>query len=144
MVTPWFRRHHDLLHQGILSNFERRARIDCVSVAMPQPDRTRVRTLPFFFLRRIPLDFASVHQLVRNITDEAHVYSETESKVLVLCIVSSNDGGLPRPLRSFSSSASKRFGFGHNRSQFRSVRFQQTGSLKRTGSATMYDIKMTV
>ena len=91
-------------------------------------DRIRLRTLPFVIKAnaryicmqhfksaspqrshgcqgdRISLDSASVQQLVRNRTDEAHVYSKTEMKVLVLCIVS---GGLPRPLRSLSSSASR-------------------------------------
>ena len=47
--------------------------------------------------------FASVHHLVRNRTDEAHVYSEAESKVLVPCIVSIQT----TPLKSLSSSASK-------------------------------------
>ena len=35
VVTPRFRRHDDLLHQGILSIFECLARIDYVTVAMP-------------------------------------------------------------------------------------------------------------
>ena len=37
---------------------------------------------------RIPLDFALVHQRVRDSTDEAHVDPEAEAKVLILCIVS--------------------------------------------------------
>ena len=37
---------------------------------------------------RISLNFTHVHHLVRNRTVEAHMYSEAESKVLVLCIVS--------------------------------------------------------
>ena len=35
---------------------------------------------------RIPLDFARIH--VRDSTDEAHVDSEAEAKVLILCVVS--------------------------------------------------------
>ena len=37
--------------------------------------------------QRIPLDFAHFHQRARDRTDEAHVDSEAEAKVLVLCIV---------------------------------------------------------
>ena len=54
---------------------------------------------------RIPLDFALVHQRLRDCVDEAHVDSEAETKVLMLCIVSVERCGLPRPLRSLSSSA---------------------------------------
>ena len=43
---------------------------------------------------RIPLDFAFVHQRVRDRTDEAHVYSEADAKVVVLCIVSIERGWL--------------------------------------------------
>ena len=53
------------------------------SSVLPSPGAlTAAREIGF------PLDFASVHQRVTNRTDEAHVYSEAESKVLVLCIVS--------------------------------------------------------
>ena len=36
---------------------------------------------------RISFDFASVHQLLRDCADEAHVDSVAEAKVLILCIV---------------------------------------------------------
>ena len=36
---------------------------------------------------RIPLDFARIHQRMRDRTDEAHVNSEAEAKVLILCVV---------------------------------------------------------
>ena len=51
-------------------------------------------------------DFASVHQLLSDCADEAHVDSEAEAKILILCIVSI-EGGMPRPLRSLSNSASR-------------------------------------
>ena len=66
---------------------------------------------------RIPLDFASVHQLVRNRTDEAHVYSEAESKVLVLCIVSIELRRLAQASQVLEQLCIQRFG-GHNRSQY--------------------------
>ena len=57
---------------------------------------------------RIPLDFASVHQLVRNrTTDGAHVYSDAESKVLVLCTVSIESRRLAQAPQVLGSSASR-------------------------------------
>ena len=74
-------------------------------------DRTRVRTLPFVVKNqrvihlyaalkmciaqrlqgcqsdRISFDFESVHQLLRDCADEAHVDSEAEAKVPILCVV---------------------------------------------------------
>ena len=68
---------------------------------------------------RISLDFASVHQLVRNRTDEAHVYSEAESKVLVLCIVSIERRRLAQSSQVLEQLCIQRFGSGgHDRSQF--------------------------
>ena len=37
---------------------------------------------------RIPLNFAIIHQRVRDRTDEAHVDWEAEATVLILCVVS--------------------------------------------------------
>ena len=68
---------------------------------------------------RIPIDFASVHQRVRNRTDEAHVYSEAESKVLVLCIVSIERRRLAQASQVLEQLCIQRFGSGgHNCSQF--------------------------
>ena len=36
----------------------------------------------------ISFDFASVHQLLRDRSDDAHVDSEAEAKVFILCTVS--------------------------------------------------------
>ena len=67
---------------------------------------------------RIPLDFASVHQCVRNRTDEAHVYFEAESKVSVLCIVSIERRRLAQASQVLEQLCIQRFGSGgHNRSQ---------------------------
>ena len=66
---------------------------------------------------RISLDFASVHHLVRNRTDEAHVYSEAESKVLALCIVSIERWRLAQASQVLEQLCIQRFG-GHNRSQY--------------------------
>ena len=57
---------------------------------------------------RIPL-FAIVHQRVRDRTDEAHVDSEAEATVLILCVVSIERRWLARALLSLSSSASRGF-----------------------------------
>ena len=66
---------------------------------------------------RIPLDFALVHQRLRGCTDEAHVDSEAEAKVLVLCIVS-----VERRLFAQASQVLEQFGmkrFRHSRSTCR-------------------------
>ena len=131
MVTPGFRRHHYLLHQGILSilsvwRVSNVYQSPCLSFVgfldgSDQGSYTASRyqgqctvhlhaTLQVCFTQRshgsqgdrISLDFASVHQLVRNRTDEAHVHPEAESKVLVLCIVS-----IERRRLALSSSASR-------------------------------------
>ena len=71
---------------------------------------------------RIPLDFASVRQLVRNRTDEAHVYSEAESTVLLLCIVPVERRRLAQASQVLEQLCIQTFGSGgHDRSQFRSV-----------------------
>ena len=63
--------------------------------------------------------FRIVHQLVRNRTDEAHVYSEAESKVLVLCIVSIERRRLAQASQVLEQLCIQRLGSGgHNRSQF--------------------------
>ena len=68
---------------------------------------------------RSPLDFTSVHQRVRNRTDEAHVYSEAEFKVLVLCIVSIERRRLAKASQVFEQLCIQRFGSGgHDRSHF--------------------------
>ena len=59
---------------------------------------------------RIPLDFTSVHQLVRNRTDEANVYSEAESQVLVLCIVSIKRRRLAQASQVLEQLCIQRFG----------------------------------
>ena len=88
-------------------------------------------------LSRLPGWSDSVlHQRVRHRTDEAHVDSETESTVLIIC-VPSNVGGLPRPFRSLRKSASRGSVLvkrGHNRPSA-DLRFQ------RTGSAAMHDLQ---
>ena len=98
---------------------------------------------------QIPLDFASVHQLVRNRTDEANVYSEAESKVLVLCIVSIERRRLAQTSQALEQLCIQRSSSsGHNRSQvpwrFRRSVVSTNQQSQRTGSATMCDIKMTV
>ena len=129
-------------------DFECLARIDCVSVAMPLLRWIPQRIGPGFVHclslsrpvlntsacntssvhchssshccqgDRIPLDFASVHQRVRDSTDEAHVYSEAESKVLVLCIVSIERRRLAQASQVLERLCIQRFGSGgHNRSQ---------------------------
>ena len=109
------------------------------------PDLIRVRTLPFVVKAmlhtyacstsssqgckgdRISLKFASVHHLVRNRTDEAHVYSEAESKVLVLCIVSFERRRLSQASQVLEHSAVITV---HNTRNVEDRRSQQTGSLK--------------
>ena len=63
---------------------------------------------------RMSFDFASVHQLLRDCADEAHVDSEAEAKVLILCIVS-----LERRRLAQASQVLQQFGikrFRHSRS----------------------------
>ena len=107
MVTPEFRRLHDLLHQCVLSILS----VWRVSIVYQTPclcsDRTRVRTLPFgikanekhicmqhfkcashrnFTAAReigFVLDFALVHQRLRDCAHEAHVDSEAEAIVSI-------------------------------------------------------------
>ena len=146
MVTPWFRRHHDLLHQGILSILSvwrvfTVYQSPCLcSVGFfhgsDQGSYTASRyqgqciihlhaTLQVCFSQssrcgqgdRIPLDFASVHQLVRNRTHEAHVCSEAESEVLVLCNVPIERRRLAQASQVLEQLCIQRFG-GHSRSQF--------------------------
>ena len=95
------------------------------------------------------LDFASVQQLVRNRTDEAHVYSEAETKVVVICIVSIERRRLAKASQVLEQLCIQRFGSsGHNRSKFpwrlRRSEVLTNRQSQRTGSATMYDVKMTV
>ena len=97
----------------------------------------------------ISLDFASVHQLMRNRNDEARVYSEAESKVLVICIVSIERRRLAQASQVLEQLCFQRFGSGgHNLSQIQK-RLRRSEVLikkqsQRTGSITMYDIKMAV
>ena len=143
-----FNRHHDLLHQGILSILS----VWRVSTVYLSPCLSSVgflhgsdhgsytafryqgqctihlhATLQVCFTQRshgcqgdrISLDFASVHQLVRNRTDEAHVYSEAESKTFVLCIVSIERRRLAQASQVLEQPCIQRFGSGgHNRSQY--------------------------
>ena len=81
----------------------------------------------------IALDFALVHQRVRDRTDEPHVDSEAEEKVLILCVVS-----IERRWLAQASQVLEQFGIKRFRHSGDSVRFQ------RTGSATMYEYKMTI
>ena len=144
-----FRRHHDLLYQGILSilSVSRVSTVyqsPCLSSVgfLHGPDQGSYTTFRYQGQRiihlpaalqvciarrshgcqgdRISLDFASVHHLVRNRTDEAHVYSEAESKVLVLCIVSVKRRRLAHASQVLEQLCIQRFG-GHNHSQYRNV-----------------------
>ena len=58
---------------------------------------------------RISLDFPLVHQRVRDRTDEAHVDSEAEAKVLILCAVSIERRWLPQPSQVLEQFGIKRF-----------------------------------
>ena len=117
MVTQRFRRRHDLLHQSILSilsvwRVSTVYQSPCLSSVgflhgSDQGSYTAFRHQGQCIIHlhaalqvciaqrshccqgdRISLNFTHVHHLVRNRTVEAHMYSEAESKVLVLCIVS--------------------------------------------------------
>ena len=55
----------------------------------------------------IPFRFALVHQRSRDRTDEAHVDSEAEAKVLTIYVVSIERRRLAQASRSLSSSASR-------------------------------------
>ena len=71
---------------------------------------------------RVSFDFASVHQLLRDCADEAHVDSEAEGEVLILCIVS-----VERRRSAHASQVLEQLGitkFRHSRS---SVASSQTG-----------------
>ena len=148
MVTPGLRRHHDLLHQGILSilnvwGVSTVCQSSCLSSVgflhgSDQGSNTAFRyqgqcimhlhaTLQVCFTQRshgcqedrISLDFASVHRLAGIRTDEAHVYSEAESKVLVLCIVSTERRRLAQTSQVLEQLCTQRFGSsGHNGSQY--------------------------
>ena len=80
--------------------------------------------------------FAFLHQRLRGRTDDAHVESKGEAKVLVFCIVSIERWRFAKALKSslhpkvppLGSSALLRGSLVH----------------QGTGSATMYDYKMTV
>ena len=58
---------------------------------------------------RIPLDFALVHQRLRDCADEARVDSEAEAKVLILCIVSINRRRLAQASQVLEQLGIKRF-----------------------------------
>ena len=145
VVTPGVRRHHDLLHQGILSilsvwRVSTVYQSTCLSSVgfLNRSDRSSDTALRYqgqctkhlhAALQvciaqhyhacqgdRISLDFASAHHLVRNRTDEAHVYSEAESKVLVLCIDSIERRRLTQASQVLEQLCIQTFG-GHNRSQ---------------------------
>ena len=142
VVTPGFRGHHDLLHQGMLSilsvwRVSTVYQSPCLSSVgflhgSDQGSYTAFRyqgqciihlhaTIQVCFTQRshgchgnrISLDFASIHQLVRNRTD---VYSEAESKVFVLCIVSIERQRLAQASQVLEQPCVQRFGSGgHNR-----------------------------
>ena len=117
VVTSEFRRHHDLLHQSVLSILS----VWSISVVYQTPylcsggffnrsDKSsdtafRDQSQPMIqlyaafqmcFTQRfdtcqgdpISFDCALVHQRVRDCADEVHVDSEAEAKALILCIVS--------------------------------------------------------
>ena len=117
MVTPDFHKHHDLLHQRVLSILRiwRRSSVCqtpclCSVGILNRSDKssdTAVRfqgqcinhlhaTLQVCIAQRshccqgdrIPLDFVHVHQRLRGCADEANVDAEAAAKVLILCIVS--------------------------------------------------------
>ena len=141
MVTPRFRKRHDLLHQGILSilsvwHVSTVCQSPCLSSAgfLHGSDQGSYTAFRYQSQRtihlhaalqvciaqrshgcqrdRVSLDFESVHHLVRNRTDEAHVYSEAESKVLVLCIVSIKRRRLAQASQVLEQLCIQRFG-GH-------------------------------
>ena len=58
---------------------------------------------------RIPLDFALVSQRVRDRTDEAHVDSEAEAKVLIVSIVSIERGWLAQASQILEQLGIQRF-----------------------------------
>ena len=62
----------------------------CLSLSRPSVCSTSGVHRPALSLLpdRIPLNFALFHQRVRDRTDEAHVDSEAEAKVLILCVAS--------------------------------------------------------
>ena len=148
MVAPEFRRHHDLLHQRLQSIlrawrtsavyqtpclssvgfFNRSVKSSDTAFRDQGQCATHLHaTLQVCFAQRshgsqgdrFSLDFACVHQFVRNRTDEAHVDSEAEAKVLILCIVSNERRRLAQASQVLEQLCIQRFGSsGHNRSQF--------------------------
>ena len=54
-------------------------------------------------------DFAPVHQLLRDCADEAHVDSDAEKKVLILCIESIERRGLAQASQVLEQFGIKRF-----------------------------------
>ena len=58
---------------------------------------------------RIPLDFALVHQWSRDCADEAHVNSDAEAKVLILCIFSVERWWLAQAFQVLEQFGIKRF-----------------------------------
>ena len=115
VATPEFRRHHDLLHQSVLSILSvwrtppvyqttclcSIGFLNRLDKSLDTAFRNQGQRLVHLYAAlqvcvaqrfhscqgdRIPLHFALVHQRVSNRTDEAHVGAE--AKVLILCIVS--------------------------------------------------------
>ena len=82
----------------------------------------------------IPFCHALVHQRVRDRTDEAHVDSEAEAKVLILCVVSIERWRLVQAPRVLEQVGIQKFR--HCEATVLQVH--------RTGSANMHEYKMTV
>ena len=76
---------------------------------------------------------------MRDCADEAHVDSEAEAKVLILCIVSVERRRFAQASQVLEQFGIKRFRHGRSSvASFVDLRLQQTSS------ATMYEYKMTV
>ena len=86
LLTPEFRRNHDLLHQSVLSTLCYQGQREVHLYVAFQMCITQ--QFHGFQEDQISLDFALVHQRLRDCAGEAHVDSEAEAKLLVLCIVS--------------------------------------------------------
>ena len=82
----------------------------------------------------IPSCYALVHQRVRDLTDEAHVDSEAETKVLIICVVSIERWRLVQAPQVLEQVGIEKFR--HCEATVLLV--------PRTGSASMHEYKMTV
>ena len=88
---------------------------------------------------RISLDFALVHQRVRDRTDDAHVDSEAGTGVLTLCVVS-----IERRRLAQASQVLEQFGIQMFRQSRDSTASSSIDGSQQTGPATMYEYNMTV